>query len=199
MKRYFDLAESEKLALSSEQMTDSVKIEAIHRGIKTPLSLDNIVENIGCSGFNLPADCKTFYEICTPKQYGGVERSGICFVTPDEARNALKNTLFVEEEGYPAKRAKIINGEFSVMERYVSAFPLTNFATKLKEYEDDTPCEDFTKLCQECRDDLGIIRQRIYDTEVRARKKAEYLRLAQGNEEIAKAFWSKAESGNWPE
>jgi hypothetical protein len=199
MKRYFDLTESEKLALSSEQMTDAVKIEAIHRGIKTPLSLDNIVENIGCSGFNLPADCKTFYEICTPKQYGGVERSGICFVTPDEARNALKNTLFVEEEGYPAKRAKIINGEFSVMERYVSAFPLTNFATKLKEYEDDTPCEDFTKLCQECRDDLGIIRQRIYDTEVRARKKAEYLRLAQGNEEIAKAFWSKAESGNWPE
>lgn len=123
MKRYFDLTESEKLALSSEQMTDAVKIEAIHRGIKTPLSLDNIVENIGCYGFSLPADCKTFYELCTPKQYGGVERSGICFVTPDEARNALKNALFVEEDGYPVKRAKIINGEFSVMERYVSAFP----------------------------------------------------------------------------
>lgn len=199
MKRYFDLTESEKLALSSEQMTDAVKIEAIHRGIKTPLSLDNIVENLGCSGFNLPADCKTFYELCTPKQYGGVERSGICFVTPDEARNALKNAILIEEEGYPVKRAKIINGEFSVMERYVSVFPLTNFATKLQQYDDATPCEDFTKLCEECRDDLQTIRQHIYDAEVRARKKAEYLRLAQNNEEIAKAFWSKAESGNWPE
>lgn len=197
-KRYFDLNETEKLALSSDTMADAVKIEAIHRGIKTPLSLNNIVENLGCSGFQLPADCKTFYEICTPKKYGNIERSGICFITPDEARNAFTNAIFIEEEGYPVARAKVINGEFSVMERYVSVFPLTNFATKIKEYEDDTPCEDFTKLAEECRDDLQSIRQRIYDSEVRARKKAEYLRLAQNNEEIAKAFWSKAESGEWP-
>lgn len=197
-KRYFDLTESEKLALTSETMTDAVKIEAIHRGIKTPLSLNNIVENLGCSGFQLPADCKIFYEVCTPKQYGGVERSGICFLTADQARAAFRDAIYVEEEGYPIKRSKIINGEFSVVERYVSAFPLNNFATKLKEYEDNAPCEEFTKLCEECRDDLQNIRQRIYDTEVRARKKAEYLRLAQGNEEIAKAFWSKAESGEWP-
>ena len=199
MKRYFDLTEAEKLALSSEQMTDAVKIEAIHRGIKTPLSLDNIVENLGCSGFNLPADCKIFYEICTPKQYGSIERSGICYTTAEAARAALSGSICVQEDGYPHKRAKIIEGEFSVMERYVTTFPITTYASKLKQYEEDTPCEEFTKLCEECRDDLQSIRQRIYDAEVRARKKAEYLRLAQNNEEIAKAFWSKAESGNWPE
>lgn len=197
-KRYFDLTETEKLALSSESMADAVKIEAIHRGIKTPITLDNIVENLGCTGFQLPADCKTFYEICTPKNYGGIERSGICFITPDQARNALTNAIFIEEEGYPVKRARVVNGDFSVMERYVSAFPLTNFSTKLKEYEENEPCEEFKKLCEECRDDLQSIRQRIYDAEVRARKKAEYLRLAQNNEEIAKAFWTKAESGEWP-
>jgi hypothetical protein len=38
----------------------------------------------------------------------------------------------------------------------------------------------------------------FHDAEVLARKKAEYLRLAQNHEEIAKAFWSKAESGEWP-
>lgn len=197
-KRYFDLTESEKLALSSEAMMDAIKIEAIHRGIKTPLSLDNIMENLGCSGFQLPADCKIFYELCTPKKYGGIERSGICYVSADQARAALNNAICVEEDGYPVKSHKIIEGEFTVMERYVTSYPVTTFATKLKQYEDDTPCEEFTKLCEECRDDLQSIRQRIYDAEVRARKKAEYLRLAQGNEEIAKAFWAKAESGEWP-
>lgn len=197
-KRYFDLSESEKIALSAEQMTDAVKIEAIHRGIKTPLSLDNIIENLGLSGFALPADNRIFFELGTPKQYGGVERSGICFLTPEKARNALNEAIYIEETGYPNKRNRIIDGEFSVMERHVSNFPLTTFATKLKEYEDSEPCEEFTKLCEECRDDLQTIRQRIYDAEVRSRKKAEYLRLAQGNEDIAKAFWSKAETGEWP-
>ena len=31
-----------------------------------------------------------------------------------------------------------------------------------------------------------------------AEKKAEYLRLAGGNEEIAKGFWSKVEKTEWP-
>lgn len=199
MKRYFDLTETEKLALTSEQITDAIKIEAIHRGIKIPLPLDNIVENLGCSGFSLPADCKIFHEICVPQPYGDAERSGICFNTPAEARNALEGAIFIAEEFYPVERAKVLAGGFTVIERYVSTFPLTNFATKLQEYADAEPCEEFTKLCEECRDDIQTIRQRIYDTEVRARKKAEYLRLAQDNEEIAMAFWTKAESGPWPQ
>jgi hypothetical protein len=42
------------------------------------------------------------------------------------------------------------------------------------------------------------VRQQAYNAKVRAERKAEYLRLAGGNEEIAKNFWAKAEGTAWP-
>lgn len=36
MKRYYDLTKEEKLALSGEDIHDSIKLEAIHRAIKPP-------------------------------------------------------------------------------------------------------------------------------------------------------------------
>lgn len=196
--RYFDLNEAEKLSLSAEQMADAVKIEAIHRGIKIPYTLGELADKIGCRGFTLPADVKIFHEIVRPKQYSGTERTGLCFASAEAARKALDGAICIIEDGYPVKRNKIVEGEWTTAECYVTLFPITTFATKLQEAVDDEPSEEFTKLAEECSADLGTIRQRIYDNEVRQRKRKEYMRLAQGNEEIAQAFWRKAESGDFP-
>ena len=42
------------------------------------------------------------------------------------------------------------------------------------------------------------IRQEYYNAGVRLELRKEYLRLAGGNEEVAKAFWAKAEGTAWP-
>lgn len=197
--RFFDLSEAQKLNLTSEQITDSIKIEAIHRGIKIPYTLEQLTSRLGCQGFNLPADKQVFYEIVRCKKYGGYERTGVCFTTAEEARSKLEGAICIDTEGYNEKeRNVIIKGEWTVQEVYVTLFPLTSFATKLKEVEDDSPCEEFTKLCEECQTNLSELRQARYDAEVRQRKRAEYLRLAQGNLDIAKSFWAKAESSEFP-
>ncbi len=198
--RFFNLTETQKLEFTSDQITDSIKIEAIHRGIKIPYTLEQLTSKLGCEGFNLPADKQVFYEIVRAKKYGGLERTGVCYTTAEIARSKLEGAICIDTEGYaPKERNVIIKGEWSVQEIYVTLFPLTSFATMLKEVEDDSPCEEFTKLCEECQTNLSELRQARYDAEVRKRKRAEYLRLAQGNLDIAKSFWNKSENSEFPD
>lgn len=197
MKRYFDLTESEKLALSQVDFVSAVEIEGINRGIKPPLKLENAINQVGWTGFTIPADSVIFYELTVPERYGSGKGTGICFRTPAAARAALTDALAVCEEGYGADKKNIlVSGDFGVREAYVSLTKPKSLATKLEEIGQDD--SEFEKLCLECTNDLSAIRQAKYDAAVRSQKRAQYLSLAQGNEDIAKAFWSKTEAGEFP-
>lgn len=197
MKRYFDLTETEKITLSQEQFVEAVKIEGIHRGIKPPIALDQAINQLGFNGFTIPADSTCFYEIMHPRNYGGCDPTGICFKTLESARLALQGAICIVEDGYGAdKRHKIIEGEFSVRETYLTNLKQKSFTIKLEELIQES--EAFEKLSEECAEDLSRIRQAKYDAAVRSNKRRQYLELAKGDEGIAKNFWSKTEGSDWP-
>ncbi len=139
----------------------------------------------------------TFYELVRPQRYSGMERSGICFRTNDEARRALEGAVCILEEGYSdTKKNSICDGVFSVQEVHVSFRSPKSFASKLELFEQDNT--EYEKLCEECNADLNAIHQKRHNAKVTQEKRKQYLMLAQGNEEIAKAFWAKTEGGEFP-
>ena len=185
MRRYCDLTTEEKLKLTTQELTDSVALEGLHRGLKPRITLDNLINQSGYSGFSIPADTVIFYEIIRSDKYGGPKLTGICYKTAEEARAALNNAVSIEEEGYgDNKRNVITSGDFTVQERYVTL-------TK----QDDTAQDE---LADECADDLRNLRQEAYNAKVKSTKRAEYMRLANGDESIAKAFWAKTEGTEFP-
>ena len=62
-------------------------------------------------------------------------------------------------------------------------------------FEDDT---EFQKVVDECLERHSQVRQAAYNAKVRSEKRAEYLRLAGGDETIARAFWAKTEGTEFP-
>lgn len=199
MKRYFDHTKEEKLTLSHDDFHASVKIEAIERGIKPPITLDNILKQQPFMGFNLPPDTAFFYEIMVPGQFRDGTPTGLAFKTIEEARAAMTNAVAIHEEGCGAdKRQKICYGEFSVREVYITLTKSKTFACAVEELTSGEDELEFNKLCEECSNDLQTLRQEDYNREVTERKRAEYLSLAGGDEEIAKRFWAKTERAEFP-
>lgn len=196
MTRYYDLTESQKLALSANELQAAIELEAIHRGIKPPIKLSDILNQHPYVGYTTPEDAVTFYEVTRPSEYGGWQGTGLAFKTEAEAVKASQNGICIHTETYQ-QTSKILAGEFGVRVVKISLTKQKTFAAKIEDYgQDDT---DFNNLAEECMKEIGGIHQRDYDQRVNAEKKANYLRLAQGNEEIAKAFWAKTERCDWPE
>jgi len=197
MKRYFDLTEPEKLALSQDDFTNAVKIEGINRGIKPPITIGAALNQVSFTGFGIPADVTIFYQVVAPAEYGSGKETGLCYRTADEARIAMQNAFAVYESGYGAdKRHKMATGDFHVRETYLTLTPQKWFSLKFEEfYEDGT---EYKKLCEECSADLSDLRQNAYNAKVLAQKRATYMELAKGDLEIAKAFWAKTEGAEFP-
>lgn len=197
MKRYFDLTTTEKLGLKDDDFMTAVKLEAVNRGIKPPLTIEGELANMGNVGFTLPPDHIVIYEVIAPDRYGTRKETGMCFKSAEAARASFENALGLIEDGYGATaQKKLVQGEFSVQERYISFTKSSQVRTQIIEHADDT--KDFDALCEECRVDLQEKRQAKYNREVSLRKRAQYLELAQGNVEIAKSFWAKTEGTEFP-
>lgn len=200
MKRYYDLTEAEKLALSGEAIHDSIRLEAIHRGIKPPVTLGSIINQHGFQGFTVPADSVVFYELCTASQYGRCEGSGLAYKTEAEARRALEGAVSLFEDGYGStKQKKLAQGDISYQAVFLTLQKPKNFAAELESYCQGDDDSNFERLSEEIRKELNALWQASYDKKVRQEKRKEYLRLAQNDEAIAQAFWSKTERDPWPE
>lgn len=193
-RRYHDLSGSEKLALTTEQFTDSVKLEGLHRGIKPPITLSDALKNIKYVGFQIPADALKLYELVAPNDYSTAE-TGICYRTSEQAASALIGAVRVCTDYN--KKSKIVDGDFSVRERWVSLSQAQNVAAKLEEFQQDN--EAFDKLVDECAADLSNLKQESYNKRVRSERRVEYLRLSGGDLAIASAFWKKTEGTEFPD
>lgn len=199
MKPYYQHTESERIKLTEDELFLAVKLEAIERGIKVPMPVPELLKFTGYSGFSIPPDSQKLYEIYAPGSYDSTHQSGICFTSEDAAFDALNGAIPVYEDGYGASaRKKISSGQFSVRAIYISRSGLKSFQQRIEETDCDAVSEEFEKLAEECAKDSARIRQAAYDTEVRLYKRKEYLKLAQGNEGIAAAFWAKVEIGQFP-
>lgn len=198
IKRYYELTETERAALSPEEMLAATKVEAISRGIRPPLDFDDALRQAPFVGFRVPANGVKVYEVVNNTGYA--RNSGLCFRTEAEAERAIIGALAIGETYRGNKTVPTLtDSSFSVQVRYVGISESEDFMTKIKEYiEDEASMDAFTKLAEECRDDQCRIKQTAYDAMVRTRKRCEYLALAQGNETIAAAFWSKVEHGEFP-
>lgn len=198
INRYFDLSEAQKLALTQQQFEDSVKIEAIHRGIKPAITLPEAIRQHEFVGYHLPAEAVLLHEIVVSKNYGGLEATGIAYSTPEAARKALEGAYHIDSEGYGATAKRVIKEcELTIREVRLTLFEPKQWNAAVKEFLEDA--EPFTNLLDECTADLSEIRSNDYLRKIRANKRAEYLRLAGGNEDVAKAFWGKTEGSAWPD
>lgn len=197
MKPYYQYSKTERLALEGQDLQDSIKLEAIDRGIKLPLELESALQMFQFKGYHHPVDAVGLYELCIPERYGsGFKGTGLAFRTEEEAKNALKGAIILKEEGYPAK-LKVCDQAPGYKTTYVSlSTPPPSFNKKLEEYKQDD--STFHALQEEIWNNYQSLRQEAYNEEVRQIKRKEYLLLAQGDTEIAKRFWAKTEGTEWP-
>lgn len=193
--RYFDLSKDQKLALTGESFSVAVKIEAIQRGIKPPVTLNSVLNQSGYTGWTYPNKGAAFFEIVVPGRWGNASNTGLAFRTPEEARAALANVFFISHDTHP-DRIKVESGIATIQEVRVGNTKGDVLSSKIEEFsQDDTA---FFALEEECRTDWSSIRRADYDRKVNLTKRAEYLRLAGNDEAIARAFWAKTEGAEFP-
>lgn len=197
-KSYSNLTSAEKLALSSDDFVRAVKIAAIDHGYKLPLTLEQTINNFNITGFNLPAESVEFFEIVTQNTYGGINGTGIAFKTHDEAVKALKGAIPLYNDGYGATLKKKIGDAnlMSVRSTWVTFVNGQSVGFKLDEFNEST--DDYDKFFEECREDLQQIRQNEYNRRVLQQKRKEYMKLANNDESVARAFWVKVEGIEFP-
>lgn len=194
--RYFDLKPEQKLLLSNEQFATAVQLEAVNRGIKPPVILDEETVQKEWIGYQTPAGSVRFYEVYAPNSYGSAKATGLLFKTEAEAWAACQNAFGVEHNTYSDPQDKIFQGSFEVRAVNITTIKSKSVSANIEDYFQDNA--EFDKLTDECAKDLQALRQAEYDTKVRSNKRKTYMALAQGNEEIAKAFWSKTEGTEFP-
>ncbi len=191
MKSFNQLTDSEVLNLSNEDLNDSIRLEALDRGIKPPITLSEALRRSEWRGYTKPAEA---IKVWTLKV--GYHSSNFGFLDEQLAAKALEGMVCIEENSYTHPKIKITTDIPEIVLKHVGIEASTQKASKFEEFfQDDT---EFNKVRDECLERYSKVRQDAYNTRVRQEKRAEYLRLARGNEEIAKSFWAKVESGEWP-
>jgi DNA-binding Lrp family transcriptional regulator len=191
MKPFSQLTDSEVLGLSNEDLNDSIRLEAIDRNIQPPITLSEALRRSEWRGYQKPAEAIKVFRL----------RQGY-YVTDfgwlDEAKAvaALEGLVKIEKVNYNRDDLKISASEATVEVAWIGVSKSDDKAAKFEEFFQDN--SKFIEVRDECLDRYSKVRQDAYNTRVRQEKRAEYLRLARGNEEIAKSFWAKVESGEWP-
>jgi len=204
MKTYYQLTNAERLALTNEELSDIVKVTAIEAGITPPMKYSEALNAAGYSGFRLEKNRAKFYEIQSPDQYNTPRPSGIAFEKLEEAEAFLVSAPlhFIAEEGYAASARNVLrSGEPTIKVVFVGPAKEESYGTSLDKaqvFDAEDGEEVYDKFCKELEEAHSDLRQEVYNAQARWEKRTEYIRLAGGDETIASAFWSKAESGAFP-
>jgi len=191
MKPFSQLTRNETIDLTNEELNDAILLEAVERGMKPPVTLSEALRRSEWRGYTKPAESIKVFTLKI-----GYHSSNFGFLDEKLAERALEGMVCVEENSYSNPRIKITQERPEVVTKYVGVEASSQKASKFEEYtQDDT---EFVKVRDECLEKYSEVRQQAYNAKVRAERKTEYLRLAGGNEEIAKKFWAKAEGTSWP-
>lgn len=191
MKPFNALTDTEVLGLSNEDLNDAIRLEAIDRGIQPPITLSEALRRSEWRGFQKPAEAIKVFRI---RQ--GYSQSDFGWLDEAKAHAALEGAVRIEKVHYNRDDLKITSPEATVEVVWVGVNKSEEKAAKFEGFfQDDTK---FNEVRDECLERYSKVRQDAYNTKVRQEKRTEYLRLARGDEAIAKAFWSKVESGEWP-
>ena len=191
MKAFSQLSRTEILNLTNEELNDSIRLEAIERSIKPPITLSEALRRSEWRGYQKPAEAIKVFRL---RQ--GWYTTDFGWLDEAKAVAALDGLVKIEKIGYKDDNLKIVNSDVNVETVFVGVSKGESKAAKFMEYFDDST--EFDKVSEECIEKYSAVRQEAYNAKVRAERKAEYLRLAGGNEEVAKNFWSKTEGTTWP-
>jgi hypothetical protein len=191
MKPFSQLSRNEIIDLTNEELNDSIRLEAIERSIKPPITLSEALRRSEWRGYTKPAEA---IKVWTLKL--GYHSSNFGFLDEQIAAKAIEGMICIEENSYSHPKIKITSDTPQIVLKYVGVEAGSQKASNFEEYtQDDT---EFVKVRDECLEKYSDVRQQAYNAKVRAERKTEYLRLAGGNEEVAKNFWSKTEGTSWP-
>lgn len=191
MKPFPQLTRSEVLNLTNEELNDAIRLEAIERSIKPPIQLSEALRRSEWRGYQKPAEAIKVFRL---RQ--GWYTTDFGWLDEAKAIAALDGLVKIEKIGYKDDSLKIVNSDVNVETVFIGVSKHESKAAKFMEYFEDTT--EFDKVRDECLEKYSDARQQAYNAKVRSERKAEYLRLAGNNEEIAKAFWAKAEGSPWP-
>ena len=192
-KRFCYYADEELLTLTNEQLNDAIRIEAIQRGINPPITMPDALRRSEWRGYQKPAEAiKMFALKC------GYHTSNFGFLDEALAQRAIEGMVCVEENRYSTPQIKITADTPEIVTKFIGVEAGSQKASKFVEYADEKQ-EEFEKLRDECLERFSLVRQSAYNVQVNLTKKAEYLRLAGGDQDIARAFWGKVERTVWPE
>ncbi len=198
MNRYYSLSKEERTTLSTPDLEQSIKLEAIERGIKPPIQLSEVLKSMEWVGYRTPADAVTFYAVQATDEYGRSSGARLGFTTKEAAESAIQGAVCIGESGYGDSAKLVIRKEPpSISVIHISFTKPECVAVKLEKFDQDDT--EFEKLRDECVEDLRVIRQSDYDDRVSREKWNQYLELAGGDKNIARAFWGKTQAGNPPE
>lgn len=191
MKSFFQLSRNEIINLTNEELNDFIRLEAIERGIKPPIPLSEALRRSEWLGYQKPAEAIKVFRL---RQ--GWYSSDFGWLDEAKAHAALEGLVKIEKVNYKDDSLRICSPEVTVETVWVGVSKHEQKAAAFEAFYEDTT--EFEKVRDECLEKCSEVRQQAYNAKVRAERKAEYLRLAGGNEEIAKNFWSKAEGTTWP-
>jgi hypothetical protein len=190
-KRFADYTDAELLGIDNETLNKAIRIEAIERGIKPPITLSEALRRSEWVGYQKPAEAIKVFRI---RQ--GYAQSDFGWLDEAKAHAALEGMVKLDTVNYNRADLKIVTSDASVEVAWVGISKSCEKFAKFEEFfQDDT---EFNKVRDECVERLSRVRQAAYDAKVRSEKRAEYMRLAGGNEAIARAFWAKTEGTEFP-
>ena len=195
MKPFHQLTNEEILALDNAQLTDAIRLGALDRGIEIPITLPDALRTSEWRGYEQPVSCVRLY--CPFAGSYDEPRAG--YLSQEEAEKALRGLVVIGSTYRGGKSAPCIqsDAEPRIKVVIIGDSPSASKAAVFRVVE-EAPCEAFVKYRDECLDKSQAVRQSDYDRKVRAEHRKEYLRLAGGNEEIAKAFYARQGRGAWP-
>lgn len=195
-KRFNDYTDAELLGIDNDTLNISIRVEAIQRGVKPPITLSDALKQSEWRGYQKPGNAIRVWTI----DGGGWASSSFGWLDEAKATAAIEGAVRLGTT-YRNNREldKIETGSLSLKVVFIGDSESVEKAAAFEAAMDDDESKEFEALRDECIARYSRVRQEAYDARVRTEKRAEYLRLAGGDEAIAKAFWARVEGGEWPE
>lgn len=200
MKKFTELTTEELLNIDTNTLTDSIKLEAISRGIKIPLPVSDKLKKANYAGYQLEKNSGTVvYTIVDQDGYryeqpklGYLDRNKAVaamegLVTISEIRNNKYQTIGFEVKHPDLSIKEVHTGVNSGGVRYATLEEITSEET-----------EDYSNLVDECRAHYSTVVNEHRLTQRDFEIADEFLRLSQNNVKVAKDFWKLTYTRPWP-
>jgi hypothetical protein len=191
-KRFADYTDAELIGIDNETLNIAIRVEAIQRGIKPPITISEALRRSEWIGYQKPAEAIKVFRLRS-----GYNASEFGWLDEAKAQAALDGLVKIDAIGYSERNGfKISDANATIETVWIGVSKGESKAAKFEGFfEDDA---EFQKVVDECLERHSQVRQAAYNAKVRSEKRAEYLRLAVGDETIARAFWAKTEGNEFP-